>query len=102
MSDELQPNHNGDNMNSEEKAEKMIEYVKSLKAIEQQIEPYKESLRDLKKEFVENEWLQKEEISAITRAYRMLKKNESIEDFVDAYHAIAGHKAIAGEDEDDA
>jgi len=38
----------------DEKAEKMIEYIRSLKAIEDAIEPYAEQKRELKKDFKYN------------------------------------------------
>ena len=46
----------------DEKTEKMIEYIKSLKAIEEAIEPYAEQKRELRKDFKEQGWLTKEEI----------------------------------------
>ena len=41
----------------DEKTEKMIEYVKSLKAIEDAIEPYAEQKRELRKDFKDQGWL---------------------------------------------
>jgi hypothetical protein len=63
-----------------EKQEKMIEYIRNLKAIEDAMEPYKESKRELRKDFRSNGWLSRDEMSTITRAYRMLRKNESIDE----------------------
>ena len=81
---------------------KMIEYIRILKSIEDEMEPYKEAKRELRQDFRNNGWLTKDQISNITRAYRMLKKNESIEDFIDAYNSLTGQKDIAGDDSDDA
>ena len=81
---------------------KMIEYIRILKSIEDEMEPYKEAKRELRQDFRNNGWLTKEQISNITRAYRMLKANEDIEEFVDAYNALTGEKSIAGDDSDDA
>ena len=75
-----------------EKQEKMIEYIRNLKAIEDAMEPYKESKRELRKDFRSNGWLSRDEISTITRAYRMLRKNESIDDLVSAYESLRGAK----------
>jgi hypothetical protein len=72
--------------------EKMIEYVKLLKTIEDAMEPYKESKRELRKDYIAQGWLDKNEIASITRAYRMLKKNERIEDLVSAYDVISSGK----------
>lgn len=81
---------------------KMIEYIRVLKSIEDEMEPYKEAKRELRTDFRNNGWLSKEQISNITRAYRMLKKNESIEDFVDAYNALTGERIVSDGDSDDA
>jgi hypothetical protein len=75
-----------------EKQEKMIEYIRNLKAIEDAMEPYKESKRELRKDFRSNGWLTRDEISTITRAYRMLRKNEAIDDLVNAYESLRGAK----------
>ena len=75
-----------------EKQEKMIEYIRNLKAIEDAMEPYKKSKRELRKDFRSNGWLSRDEISTITRAYRMLRKNESIDELVTAYESLRGAK----------
>tara|TARA_R110002072_G_scaffold90622_6_gene202718 strand:+ start:90 stop:335 length:246 start_codon:yes stop_codon:yes gene_type:complete len=66
----------------------MIEYIKILKAIENDMEPYKEAKRELKSDFVSQGRLSREQISNIVRAYRMLKKDEDINEFIDAYNAL--------------
>ena len=66
----------------------LIEYFKAFKAVELEMEPYKEHKRDLKKNYIENGWLTKQEISQGLRAYRMLKKGENIEDFSDIFEKL--------------
>ena len=77
-------------MSSDNTDEKMIEFIRILKSIEDDMEPYKEAKRELRKDFIAQGWLSREEISVITRAYRMLRKNESIEELVDAYESLRG------------
>ena len=72
----------------DEKAEKMIEYIRSLKAIEDAIEPYAEQKRELKKDFKEQGWLTKEEISMTVKAYRLMKKDTDIDQFVDIFNSL--------------
>ena len=60
----------------------LIEYFKAFQAVELEMEPYKEHKKDLKRNYIENGWLSKEEISHGLRAYRMLKKGENIDDFM--------------------
>ena len=72
----------------DEKAEKMIEYVKSLKAIEDAIEPYAEQKRELRKDFKDQGWLTGDEISMTVKAYRMMKKDVDIDQFVDIFNSL--------------
>tara|TARA_R110002020_G_scaffold81803_8_gene202945 strand:- start:342 stop:632 length:291 start_codon:yes stop_codon:yes gene_type:complete len=72
----------------DEKTEKMIEYVKSLKAIEEAIEPYAEQKRELKKDFKEQGWLTGDEISMTVKAYRMMKNDVDIDQFVSIFDSL--------------
>ena len=71
----------------------MIEYIRSLNTIEEAMEPYKEQKRELRKEYKEQEWLTKEEISMAVRAYRMMKSEVDIDQFVSVYESV---KKLAG------
>ena len=66
----------------------LIEYFKAFQAVELEMEPYKEHKRDLKKNYIENGWLTKQEISQGLRAYRMLKKGENIDEFTDIFEKL--------------
>ena len=66
----------------------LIEYFKAFQAVELEMEPYKEHKKDLKKNYVENGWLSKQEISLGLRAYRMLKKGENIDDFTEIFDKL--------------
>ena len=66
----------------------LIEYFKAFQAVELEMEPYKEHKKDLKKNYVENGWLSKQEISQGLRAYRMLKKGENIDDFTEIFDKL--------------
>ena len=56
---------------NEERKRYVKEYIRSLSAIEEQIEPYKEQKRELRSEFRENGWLNTDEIRAAVKAYRL-------------------------------
>ena len=73
----------------DEKTEKMIEYIKSLKAIEEAIEPYAEQKRELKKDFKEQGWLTGDEISMTVKAYRMMKNDVDIDHFVSIFDSLS-------------
>jgi len=78
----------------DEKTEKMIEYIKNLKAIEEAIEPYAEQKRELRKDFKQQGWLTGDEISMTVKAYRMMKKDVDIDKFVEVYESLV--KAARG------
>ncbi len=76
----------------DEKTEKMIEYIRSLKTIEEAMEPYKEQKRELRTEYREQGWLNTDEIRAAVKAYRLFKGKVNIDVVYD------NSKAISGED----
>ena len=78
----------------DEKKEKMIEYIRALKTIEDAMEPYKEQRRELRQEFKEQGWLDKEEIRVAVRAYRLLKGNVDIDQLISIYDSL--HRAAHG------
>jgi len=74
----------------DEKTEKMIEYIRSLNAIEEAMEPYKEQKRELRKDFKEQGWLTGDEISLTVKAYRMMKSEVDIDELVKIYDSLRG------------
>ena len=72
----------------EKKQEKMIEYIRSLRAIEDAMEPFKEQKRELKAEFKENGWLTGEEISLTVKAYRMMAADVDMDQFLSIYEGL--------------
>jgi|TARA_R110000787_G_C13199401_1_gene423869 hypothetical protein len=76
----------------EAKRQKVLEYVRSLKALEEAIEPYAEQKRELKAEFKEQGWLSGDEISLAVKAYRMLKKDQDIDELTEMFNFLRGEK----------
>ncbi len=72
----------------EKKQEKMIEYIRSLRAIEDAMEPYKDQKRELKADFKENGWLTAEEISLTVKAYRMMTAEVDMEQLLSIYEGL--------------
>lgn len=66
----------------------VIDFIKAFEAIEQEIAPYQEHRRDLKKNYVQNSWLSKDEIRFAVRAYRMMKKGDDFKEFEAIYNKI--------------
>ena len=74
------------------KEEHMADYIKSMKTLEDAMEPYKEQKRELKSEYIDNGWLTKEDISLSVRAYRLLKNDVDMEALIDIYENLKGKK----------
>ena len=74
----------------EEKQKYVKEYIRSLNAIEEAMEPYKEQKRELRTEFRENRWLTTDEIRAAVKAYRLFKGKIDIDEVVDNYNLLTG------------
>jgi len=74
------------------KEERIQTYVKSLHAIEDAMEPFKEQKRALKGNYVENGWLNKEDISLAVKAYRLLKNDVDMEQLMDYYDTVKKSK----------
>jgi|TARA_R110000824_G_scaffold190728_1_gene372246 hypothetical protein len=74
------------------KEQHMGDYIKSMKALEDAMEPYKEQKRDLKTDYIDSGWLTKEDISLTTRAYRLLKNDVDIEALIDIYENLRKEK----------
>tara|TARA_R110000824_G_scaffold104438_1_gene247915 strand:- start:295 stop:579 length:285 start_codon:yes stop_codon:yes gene_type:complete len=56
----------------EEKQNFAKQYIRSLKAIEDEMEVYKDQKRDLRDEYREQGWLTTHELAATVRAYRLV------------------------------
>lgn len=75
------------NLNDDKKA-KIVEYIRSLKTLEDAMEPYKEQKRDLRKDFKDNGWLNQTEQRLATKAYRLMKSEIDLDELYDVYEAL--------------
>ena len=74
---------------NDEKRQYVKEYIRSLAAIEECIEPYQEQKRELRTEFRENGWLNTDEIRAAVKAYRLFKQKYNIDEVVENFEMIS-------------
>ena len=81
-------------MSDQTKEDYVVDFIKAFKAIEDEMEPYKEHKRDLRKNYVQNGWLTKDEMRQAVRAYRMLAKGDDIDQFTGYYDEL--NKNISG------
>jgi uncharacterized caspase-like protein len=70
------------------KEEYAINYLKSLIALEEAIEPYKEQKKDLRKEFIENGWLTRQDIWAAVKAFRLYQGDADMDDLNDMFETV--------------
>ena len=92
---------NKDYRDTKSKEEHIADYIESLVAIEEAMEPYKQQKRDLKKDYLEKEWLTKEDISLSVRALRLLKDDIDIPELMDAYIALRKKHGPKVEEQDE-
>lgn len=60
------------------KEEHVANYAKALDQTMKAMEPFREHLKDLKRSYVENNWLSREEMSVVLKAYRSMKRDEDL------------------------
>ena len=90
MTNNLKVVVSADMRETKSKEEHISDYIESLKAIEESMEPYKEQKRELKKEYLDKKWLSKEDISLSVRALRLLKDKIDIGALIDMYDSLKG------------
>ena len=67
------------------KTERRVNFIKAFHENEQAMQPYKDFRSDLKKNYVSNGWLSREEISTSVKVYRFMKSDLDIDDFHSVY-----------------
>ncbi len=70
------------------KEEHVKNYLKDLVETEEAMEPFKEHKRDMRKSYIEEGYLTKDEIWAAVKAYRMVKDDKDIDELVEAYEQV--------------
>ena len=70
------------------KEQYVVDFVKAFDENERAMEPFKEHRRDLRKNYVENGWLSKDEMKQAVRAYRMLQQDEDFSTLQDIYDRL--------------
>ena len=81
---------------NEERKRYVKEYIRSLVAIEEAMEPFKEQKRDLRTEYRENGWLNTDELRAAVKAYRLFKDNVNIDEVVENFEMFSNNENSTG------
>jgi hypothetical protein len=66
----------------------VVNYIKSMLALEQAMEPFKEQKKELRNEYIEQGWLSKDEIWSAVKAYRLYEKGADMDDLNDMFEAV--------------
>jgi len=83
------------------KEDYIVNYIKSLSTIEEAMVPYRDQRKDLRKSYVDNGWLEKEDIKVAVRAYRLMKQDVDFDELRATYRTIKQQKNVIGIVEDD-
>jgi hypothetical protein len=83
------------------KEDHIVNYIKSIAMLEEAMLPYREQRKDLRKSYVENSWLEKEDIKLAVRAYRLMKQDVDFDELRQAYRTIKNQKNTIGIIEED-
>jgi hypothetical protein len=83
------------------KEDYIVNYIKSLATIEEAMVPYRDQRKDLRKSYVDNGWLEKEDIKVAVRAYRLMKQDVDFDELRATYRTIKQQKNVIGIVEDD-
>jgi hypothetical protein len=86
---------NNNKNETQEKERHITTFIKSLAAVEEAMEPFKDQKRDLRKNYVENGWLTKEELRMAVRAYRLMKTDTDMDQLLDFFQHV---KKTVGKD----
>jgi hypothetical protein len=70
------------------KEDRIREFIKGVATIEAAMEPYKDQRKDLRKNYIDNNWLTKEEMKSLMKAYRLRKDDSDIEQLLQMYKTI--------------
>ena len=70
------------------KEQYIISYLKSLIAVEQAMEPYKEQKKDLRKEYIDNGWLTRQDIWSAVKAFRLYEQDADMDDLNDMFETV--------------
>ncbi len=70
------------------KDEHIVNFIKAFVAIEEEMQPLKEHMKDLRSSYAENDWLSKEDMRMAVKVYRMLKQGDDLEMITDYFNHL--------------
>ena len=76
-------------MSDNNKAQHIAEYIQSIAAIEECMAPYREQRKDLRRNYIENKWHHRDEISLAMKAFRMLQHDVDFDNLSEIYENLS-------------
>lgn len=83
--------------NALSREEHIANYIRSLASIEECISPFKEQMKELRQDYVDNAWLTKDDIKMAVKAYRLSKAKINIDELVESHNALVSKAVISEE-----
>lgn len=77
------------------KDERVRDFIKSMAAIDESIKPFREQKSDIKKSYIENNYLTKDEIKTCLQAYRLVKNKMDMAQLDQFFDKIKAMKIVA-------
>lgn len=65
---------------TEEKKKHVTNLIKSYRSIDGAIQPYQDQRKELRTEYIENQWLTNGEVSLVKKAYNAVKMKVDLDD----------------------
>jgi len=74
--------------NETTKEQHVVNYLKSMVAVEKAMEPYKEQKKNLRKNYMENGWLTRQDIWNAVKAFRFYQQDADMDDLNDMFEIV--------------
>ena len=66
----------------------MIDFIKSIGALKEAMQPFKDQMKDLKQNYKENEWLDAKQQKLAMKIHSMIDDEVDLAEFVDLYQTV--------------
>jgi hypothetical protein len=66
----------------------MIDFIKSISALKEAMQPFKDQMKDLKQNYKENEWLDAKQQKLAMKIHNMIDDEVDLAEFVDLYQTV--------------
>ena len=78
---------NDDEVDKDE-AGHMIDFITSISALKEAMQPFKDQMKDLKQNYKENEWLDAKQQKLAMKIHNMIDDEVDLAEFVDLYQTV--------------